>query len=180
MPIQASSQQFDTRSAHYQQLKGRIHQELLNRLNLERLTRTKRDEAEPELRNVINTIIQTEMQSTPLSLYERENLVNDVLNELFGLGPLEGLLSDPDISDILVNRYDQVYIERNGLLEETAVNMMSNQGLTVLEIGDSEHSQEWLDAALKFADQMRGGMVPADIFDRAKAKRDEFRSQNAE
>ena len=121
MPSEASSQQFDTRSSHYQQLKGRIHQELLNRLNLERLTRTKREEAEPELRNVINNIIQTEMKATPLSLYERESLVNDVLNELFGLGPLEQLLSDPDISDILVNRFDQVYIERNGMLEETQV-----------------------------------------------------------
>jgi pilus assembly protein CpaF len=121
MPSEASSQQFDTRSAHYQQLKGRIHQELLNRLNLERLTRTNREDAEPELRNVINNIIQTEMEATPLSLYERENLVNDVLNELFGLGPLEALLSDPDISDILVNRFDQVYIERNGKLEDTPV-----------------------------------------------------------
>ena len=121
MPTEASSQQFDTRSSHYQQLKGRIHQELLNRLNLERLTRTNREDAEPELRNVINNIIQTEMEATPLSLYEREGLVNDVLNELFGLGPLEALLSDNEISDILVNRCDQVYIERNGKLEETNV-----------------------------------------------------------
>ena len=126
---QASSQQFDTRSADYQQLKGRIHQELLNRLNLERLTRTKREEAEPELRNVINTIIQIEMEATPLSLYERETLVNDVLNELFGLGPLEALLSDPDISDILVNRFDSVYIERNGKLEETQVIFRDNRHL---------------------------------------------------
>jgi pilus assembly protein CpaF len=55
----------------------------------------------------------------PLSLFERETLITDVLHELFGLGPLEALLADPDISDILVNRYDQVYIERDGRLEET-------------------------------------------------------------
>ena len=116
-----SSTQFDARGQHYQQLKGRIHQELLNRLNLERLTRTKRDEAEPELRNVIVGILERETESTPLSLYERENLVHDVLNELFGLGPLEELLADPDVSDILVNRFDQVYIEKNGRLEDTSV-----------------------------------------------------------
>ena len=116
-----SSTQFDARGQHYQQLKGRIHQELLNRLNLERLTRTQRDEAEPELRNVIVSILERETESTPLSLYERENLVHEVLNELFGLGPLEELLADPDVSDILVNRFDQVYIEKNGRLEDTSV-----------------------------------------------------------
>ena len=116
-----SSAQFDSRSKHYQELKGRIHQELLNRLNLERLTRTQRDEAEPELRNVIVNILERETESTPLSLYEREALVSDVLNELFGLGPLEVLLADPDISDILVNRYNQVYVEKEGKLEEVDV-----------------------------------------------------------
>ena len=125
-----SSTQFDSRGQHYQQLKGRIHQELLNRLNLERLTRTQRDEAEPELRNVIVSILERETESTPLSLYERENLVHDVLNELFGLGPLEELLSDPDISDILVNRFDQVYIEKNGRLEETSVTFRDDKHLT--------------------------------------------------
>src|SRR5206468_6300400 len=58
---------------------------------------------------------------TPLSLGERESLITDVLHELFGLGPLEALLGDPSISDILVNRFNQVYIEREGRLEETDV-----------------------------------------------------------
>src|SRR6478672_2696751 len=111
----------DTRSAHYQELKAKVHQELLNRLNLERLTRVSRREAEPEIRELINHMIEAEAQTTPLSLFERENLIIDVLDELFGLGPLEVLLKDRDISDILVNRFDQIYIERNGRLEETAV-----------------------------------------------------------
>ena len=55
--------------------------------------------------------------SMPLSLFERETLITDVLNELFGLGPLEALLADPEISDILVNRADQIFIEREGRLE---------------------------------------------------------------
>ena len=66
-------------------------------------------------------MIESEAQKTPLSLFERENLIIDVLDELFGLGPLEALLKDRDISDILVNRHDQVYIERNGMLEETGI-----------------------------------------------------------
>jgi pilus assembly protein CpaF len=110
----------DTRHPQYQALKGRIHQELLNRLNLDRLAKVKRGEAEPELRNLIVDMLDRDHE-TPLSLAERESLITDVLHELFGLGPLEVLLSDPAISDILVNRYNQVYIEREGKLEETDV-----------------------------------------------------------
>src|SRR5215218_4612173 len=117
----ASSAAGDTRSAHYQNLKGKVHAGLLNKLNLERLTRVSRREAEPEIRELINGMIEAEAQTTPLSLYERENLITDVLDELFGLGPLEALLKDREISDILVNRHDQVYIERNGMLEETTI-----------------------------------------------------------
>jgi pilus assembly protein CpaF len=111
----------DTRQRGYQELKTRLHQELLDRLNLERLTRVTREEAEPEIRALIGELIERETATTPLSLGERETLIIDVLNELFGLGPLEALLRDPDISDILVNRFDRVYIERNGKLEETEV-----------------------------------------------------------
>ena len=64
-------------------------------------------------------LLDRESGTTPLSLFEREGMIADVLNELFGLGPLELLLRDRDISDILVNRHDQIYIERNGRLEET-------------------------------------------------------------
>ena len=111
----------DTRHPQYQELKGRIHQELLNRLNLERLTRTTRQDAEPEIRDIISRLLEKESQTTPLSLFEREALISDVLNELFGLGPLETLLADPSISDILVNRHNQIYIEREGRLHETDV-----------------------------------------------------------
>ena len=78
-------------------------------------------EAEPEIRRIILEIIERSSETTPLSLTERETLVVDVLNELFGLGPLEALLRDPDISDILVNRFDQVYVERDGRLELTDI-----------------------------------------------------------
>ena len=115
------TQSADVRNPQYQALKGRIHEELLGRLNLERLARVKREDAEPEIRNLISNLLDRESQTTPLSLFERDALVVDVLHEIFGLGPLEALLADPEISDILVNRYNQVYLERNGRLEESDV-----------------------------------------------------------
>jgi pilus assembly protein CpaF len=111
----------DTRRPDYQELKSRLHQGLLDRLDLDRLAYVKREEAEPEIRRLIIAMLEREMEDTPLTLSERDVLTGDVLNELFGLGPLELLLRDPAISDILVNRFDQVYIERNGVLELTEV-----------------------------------------------------------
>ena len=118
-----------SRNPQYQELKSRVHTELLNRLNLERLSNVKREHAEPEIRDLINVMLERETQTTPLSLFERETLVGDVLNELFGLGPLEELLKDRDISDILVNRYDSIYIEKNGRLEETGLVFKDNKHL---------------------------------------------------
>jgi pilus assembly protein CpaF len=111
----------DTRHPEYQALKGRVHQELLNRLNLDRLGQVRREDAEPELRGLIMSMLEREQDKTPLSLVEREALIVDVLHELFGLGPLEALLADRTISDILVNRYDQVYVEREGRIESTDI-----------------------------------------------------------
>jgi pilus assembly protein CpaF len=108
----------DNRQRSYQELKSRIHEELLNRLNLDRLAQVQREQGEPEIRVLITDMLEREFGSTPLNHRERENLVSDVLNELFGLGPLEPLLGNPDISDILVNRHDLVYIERDGMLTE--------------------------------------------------------------
>src|SRR5215475_9160627 len=111
----------DTKHPHYQEIKSRVHTDLLNRLNLDRLASVRREDAEPEIRVLILSMLEQESKTTPLSLREREQLITDILNELFGLGPLEALLSDPNISDILVNKAQRVYIERNGLLEETSV-----------------------------------------------------------
>ena len=119
----------DVRQAHYQDSKERIHRALLNRLNLDRLTRVGREQAEPEIRSLIVTLLEAETRGVPLSLFEREALITDVLNELFGLGPLEMLLTDPSVSDILVNRFDQVYVEREGRLEPSPLVFKDNQHL---------------------------------------------------
>jgi pilus assembly protein CpaF len=105
----------------YQEMKAKLHQDLLGRLNLERLATTRREEAEPEVRGLILSLLEAEARKVPLSLFERETLIVDVLNELFGLGPIEALLADSTISDILVNRHDQVYVEREGRLELTPI-----------------------------------------------------------
>ena len=117
--VSARTLAVDARRADYQDLKSRIHQSLLDSLDLDRLTYVRREEAEPEIRSLILALLDRE--TTPLSQFERDSLTVDVLNELFGLGPLEVLLRDPAISDILVNRHDQVYIERNGVIEPTDV-----------------------------------------------------------
>jgi pilus assembly protein CpaF len=117
------------RNNEYQELKQRIHHALLNRLNLDRLNRVGRSEAEPELRGLIIGLLDAEKEQTPLSLAERESLITDVFHELFGLGPLEALLGDPSVSDILVNRYNQIYVEREGKLEETTLSFKDDQHL---------------------------------------------------
>jgi pilus assembly protein CpaF len=124
--------QADMRHPEYQNLKGRIHQDLLNRLHLDRLSRIHRDDAEPEIRGLISGMLEIEAKTTPLSQFERDTLIVEVLDEIFGLGPLEPLLVDPAISDILVNRYDQVYIERDGRLEET--NLVFRNDAHVMQI----------------------------------------------
>jgi len=103
----------------YQDLKLRIHRELVERIDLDNLGRLDLDRANAELRSVISQLI--EEQAVPLSQRDREQLREEVFNEVQGLGPIEPLLADPDISDILVNTARQVYIERYGKLEPTNV-----------------------------------------------------------
>ena len=98
------------RPAQYLELKARVHRKLLNRLNLEALASVDRKRAESEIRMLLSDLISEE--SMPVSMVERESILSDVIDEVFGLGPLEPLLRDPGISDILVNTYSHVYVER--------------------------------------------------------------------
>ena len=96
-----------------------IHRKLIQKLNLNRLNEIKREDVRREVAQILESLVVGE--STPMSLQERERLALEVLDEVFGLGPLEPLLADPTISDILVNTYKHVYIERRGMLEATAI-----------------------------------------------------------
>src|SRR5690349_3631662 len=102
--------------APYLELKANVHRKLLNRLNLVALASAERARAEAEIRALLFDLIAEE--STPLSMSEREVILSDVIDEVFGLGPLEPLLRDPGVSDILVNTYKSVYVERGGKLEK--------------------------------------------------------------
>jgi len=99
----------------YQQVKADLHRKILDRLDLEKLGRTNSETAREEVLILIRNSVNSE--AVPLSFAERERLAREILDEIFGLGPLEPLLKDPSISDILVNRFDRIYIERAGKLE---------------------------------------------------------------
>ena len=118
-------QQFER--AEYQQVKADLHRKILDRLDLEKLGRTNSETAREEVLVLIRTSVNSE--AVPLSFAERERLAREILDEIFGLGPLEQLLKDPSISDILVNRFDKVYIERAGRLEPTGLSFKDNQHL---------------------------------------------------
>ncbi len=115
-------QQFER--AEYQQVKADLHRKILDRLDLEKLGRTNSDTAREEVLILIRSSVNSE--AVPLSFAERERLAQEIRDEIFGLGPLEPLLKDPSISDILVNRFDKVYIERGGKLEPTGLSFKDN------------------------------------------------------
>ena len=111
----------------YQQVKADLHRKILDRLDLEKLGRTPSAAAREEVLLVIRNSVNSE--AVPLSFAERERLAREILDEIFGLGPLEQLLKDPTISDILVNRYNKVYVERAGKLEATGLSFKDDQHL---------------------------------------------------
>jgi len=113
--------------SEYQQVKADLHRKILDRLDLEKLGRTAGDAARDEVLILIRSSVNGE--AVPLSFAERERLAREILDEIFGLGPLEPLLKDPTISDILVNRFDRVYIERAGKLEPTGLSFKDNAHL---------------------------------------------------
>jgi len=112
--------------ADYQQIKADLHRKILDRLDLEKLGKTG-DSARDEVLVVIRNAVNAEV--VPLSFTERESLAREILDEIFGLGPLEPLLKDSTVSDILVNRFDRVYVERAGKLELTTLSFKDNTHL---------------------------------------------------
>src|SRR3954449_1662907 len=90
-----------TVSRQYAELKASVHRKLLNRLNLEALAQADRTRAESEIRTLVTELLAE--HGTPISLSERDTLFGELIDEVFGLGPLEPLLRDPSVSDILVN-----------------------------------------------------------------------------
>jgi pilus assembly protein CpaF len=103
----------------YQEFKFTLHRKLLDKINLEALASIDNQRVRGEVRQALISLIDSE--PTLLSSIEKQQICDEVLDEVFGLGPLEPMLADPTISDILVNGHKQVYVERKGLLELTSV-----------------------------------------------------------
>jgi len=111
----------------FQEMKARLHRTLINRMDLTKLSSLTPEQVHAEVSRLAETVLAQE--AAPLSAAERERLVNDVQHELFGLGPLEPLLKDPTISDILVNAHNTIYIERRGKIEPTNVRFKDDEHL---------------------------------------------------
>ncbi len=116
-----------TLKPEYQELKFTLHRKLVDKINLEALATIDNQRVRSEVRQALILLIDSE--PTLLSSVEKQQITDEVLDEVFGLGPLEPLLADPTISDILVNTYKQVYVERRGLLDLTNVSFRDNQHL---------------------------------------------------
>jgi pilus assembly protein CpaF len=111
----------------YLELRAQVHRKLLNRLNLEALAQTERSRAESEIKALLGQLLAEE--NTPISLSERETLFGEVLDDVFGLGPLEPLLRDPSVNDILVNTHKSVFVERRGVLERVPTSFQDDRQL---------------------------------------------------
>jgi pilus assembly protein CpaF len=109
----------ESTSTQYQDMKFSVHRKLLDRINLEALATRSVEQARQDMRPSVSRLVNEE--KTPLSLAEKEQLTEEILDEVFGLGPLEPLLRDRTVSDILVTTPKIVYVERAGKLERTGI-----------------------------------------------------------
>src|SRR5216684_3187051 len=111
----------------FQEMKARLHRAIIARLDLTRFNTLSPDRVRAEVSRLAEDLLLAD--NAPISEIERDRLVNEVHHELFGLGPLEPLLADQTISDVLVNTYSSIYIERRGKLEKTLISFKDDEHL---------------------------------------------------
>src|ERR671913_14696 len=152
----------------FQEMKSRLHRTLINRMDLTKLSALSPEQVHAEVSRLAETVLAQE--AMPLSVSERDRLVNDVQHELFGLGPLEPLLKDPTISDILVNSFSTIYIERRGKLEATNVAFKDDEHLMrvieriVSSVGRRiDESSPMVDARLRDGSRVNAIIPPLSI-----------------
>jgi pilus assembly protein CpaF len=152
-----------------QTIKTAVHQDLIKRMDLEKIAQMHDNPAsQQQLVSVIQQLIGE--QNIPLSAAERDRLVQEVLDEVFGLGPLESLLQDPTVNDILVNTYQSVYVERRGILEKTTIVFQDDQHLMhvidkiVSAVGRRvDESSPMVDARLKDGSRVNAIIPPLAV-----------------
>ena len=152
----------------FQEMKARLHRTLINRMDLTKLGALSPEQAHAEVSRLAESVLAQE--TMPLSAADRERLVNDVQHELFGLGPLETLLADSTISDILVNAHGKIYIERRGKLEVTNVAFKDDEHLMrvieriVTSVGRRiDESSPMVDARLRDGSRVNAIIPPLSI-----------------
>jgi len=152
----------------FQEMKARLHRTLINRMDLTKLQSLTQEQVHGEVSRLAEAVLAQE--AMPLSVSERERLVNDVQHELFGLGPLEPLLADPTISDILVNSHKTIYIERRGKIERTNVQFKDDEHLMrvieriVSSVGRRiDESSPMVDARLQDGSRVNAIIPPLSI-----------------
>ena len=155
-------------SNSFQEMKSRLHRTLINRMDLTKLAALTPEQVHAEVSRLAESVLIQE--GMPLAAAERERLVNDVQHELFGLGPLEPLLADPTVSDILVNSFDTIYVERRGKIEPTNVTFKDNEHLMrvieriVSSVGRRiDESSPMVDARLQDGSRVNAIIPPLSI-----------------
>ena len=152
----------------FQEMKARLHRTLINRMDLTKLQQLTQEQVHAEVSRLAEAVLAQE--AMPLSVSERDRLVSDVQHELFGLGPLEPLLKDPTISDILVNSHKTIYIERRGKIERTNVQFKDDEHLMrvieriVSSVGRRiDESSPMVDARLQDGSRVNAIIPPLSI-----------------
>jgi len=152
----------------FQEMKSRLHRTLINRMDLTKLQTLTPEQVHAEVSRLAEAVLAQE--AMPLSVSERDRLVSDVQHELFGLGPLEPLLKDPTISDILVNSHKTIYIERRGKIERTNVQFKDDEHLMrvieriVSSVGRRiDESSPMVDARLQDGSRVNAIIPPLSI-----------------
>ena len=155
-------------SREYQELKFVLHRKLLDRINLELLSTVSSERVRTEVRAAVAKLVEEE--KTPLSIVEKDRIIGEVIDEVFGLGPLEPLLADPTISDILVTTPKLVYIERAGKLYRTPVQFKDNAHLmriiekVVARVGRRvDESSPLVDARLPDGSRVNAAIPPVAV-----------------
>src|SRR6476620_6807804 len=153
---------------NFQELKARLHRAIITRMDLTKLNTLAPDRVHAEVSRLAEGLLLAE--NAPISTVERDRLVSEVHHELFGLGPLEPLLSDPTISDILVNSYANIFIERRGKLEKTSITFKDNEHLMrvieriVSSVGRRiDEAQPMVDARLQDGSRVNAIIPPLSL-----------------
>jgi pilus assembly protein CpaF len=152
----------------YLDLKGRMHEELLDRLNLSVIDKVDRGELKRQIAGLVGQLLETDTVPMRAEMFSR--LVDDLMFEVLGLGPLEPLLADPTVNDILVNNHDSVYVERFGLLERSNARFRDERHLLriidkiVSRVGRRiDESQPWVDARLEDGSRVNAIIRPCSV-----------------